>query len=95
MNVLPGTAGDWIGLHVFPHHPPGSHFRDFLLHDMPKLLADVPLAEHECGTCVMVLRHIFSRAMRDVLSNTCHYRWIGRGGPTAWPPRLPEDGIVS
>jgi hypothetical protein len=30
-----------------------------------------------------------SRAVRDVLSNTYHDRWIGRGGPTAWPPRSP------
>jgi hypothetical protein len=29
----------------------------------------------------------FSRAVWEVLSNTCHARWIGRGGPTAWPPR--------
>jgi hypothetical protein len=29
----------------------------------------------------------FSRAMRDVLNNTDHDGWIGRGGPTAWPPR--------
>jgi hypothetical protein len=26
----------------------------------------------------------FSRALRDVLNNTYHGRWIGRGGPTAW-----------
>jgi hypothetical protein len=32
----------------------------------------------------------FSRAVRDVLSNTYHDRWIGRGGPTAWPPRSPD-----
>jgi hypothetical protein len=32
----------------------------------------------------------FSRAVRDVLSNTYHGRWIGRGGPTAWPPRLSD-----
>jgi hypothetical protein len=32
----------------------------------------------------------FSRAMRDVLSNICHDRWIGTGGPIAWPPRLPD-----
>jgi hypothetical protein len=31
----------------------------------------------------------FRRAVRDVLSNTYHDRWIGRGGPTARPPRLP------
>jgi hypothetical protein len=32
----------------------------------------------------------FSRAVRDVLSNTYRGRWIGRGGPTAWPPRSPH-----
>jgi hypothetical protein len=32
----------------------------------------------------------FSRAVRDVLNNTCHDRWIGRGGPTAWPKRSPD-----
>jgi hypothetical protein len=32
----------------------------------------------------------FSRAVRDVLSNTYHDRWIGRGGPTAWPPHSPD-----
>jgi hypothetical protein len=31
-----------------------------------------------------------SRAVRDIFSNTCHYRWIGRGGLTTWPP-LPPD----
>jgi hypothetical protein len=42
-------------------------------------------SEHECGTCMLVLR-----AVPDVLSNTYHNRWIGRGGPTAWPPRSPD-----
>jgi hypothetical protein len=37
---------------------------------------------HQCAPAY------FSRAVRDVLSNTCHDRWIGRGGPTAWPPRF-------
>jgi hypothetical protein len=32
----------------------------------------------------------FSRAARDVLNNTYHYGWTGRGGPTAWPPRSPD-----
>jgi hypothetical protein len=27
---------------------------------------------------------------RDVLSNTYHNRWIGRGGPTAWSPCTPD-----
>jgi hypothetical protein len=32
----------------------------------------------------------FSRAVRQVLNNTYHDRWIGRGGPTAWPPPSPD-----
>jgi hypothetical protein len=31
----------------------------------------------------------FIRAVRDVLNNTYHDRWIGRAGPTAWPPLPP------
>jgi hypothetical protein len=33
----------------------------------------------------------FSRAVRDVLNNIYHDRWIGRGGPTAWPPYSMPD----
>jgi hypothetical protein len=29
----------------------------------------------------------FSRPVRDVFSNTSHNRWIGKAGPTTWPPR--------
>jgi hypothetical protein len=32
----------------------------------------------------------FSLAVRDVLNNTYHGGWIGRAGPTAWPPRSPD-----
>jgi hypothetical protein len=31
-----------------------------------------------------------SRAVLDVLNNIFHDRWIGRGGPTMCPPRLPD-----
>jgi hypothetical protein len=39
---------------------------------------------HDCAPA-----HL-SRAVRGVLSNTYHDRCIGRGGPTAWPPRSPD-----
>jgi hypothetical protein len=32
----------------------------------------------------------FSLALRDFLSNTYYDRLIGRGEPTAWPPRSPD-----
>jgi hypothetical protein len=33
----------------------------------------------------------FSRAVRNVLNNSYHDRWIDRGGPTAWPPCSTPD----
>lgn len=30
-------------------------------------------------------------AVRDALSNTYHGQWVGRGWPTAWPPRFTSD----
>jgi hypothetical protein len=32
----------------------------------------------------------FSRAVRDGLNNTHDDRWLGRRGPTLWPPRSPD-----
>jgi hypothetical protein len=78
--------------HVLPHRLTGNPYRDFPLHDLPKLLEDVPLSVrarvwymHDGAPA-----H-FNRAVRDVLSNTNRNRWIGRGGPTAWPPPSKPD----
>jgi hypothetical protein len=64
----------------------GNHCRDFLTHDLPKLLEDVPLAVRARAWYMYdgVAAHL-SSLVRDVLSNIDHDRWIGRGGPTAWP----------
>jgi hypothetical protein len=32
----------------------------------------------------------FSHVVEDVLNNTYHDRWIGRGGLIAWPQHLPD-----
>jgi hypothetical protein len=74
-----------------PHRLTGNHCRGFLLHDLPKLLGNVLLAV----TARMWYMHDgapahFSRAVREVLRNTFHDQWIGREGPTAWPPRSPD-----
>jgi hypothetical protein len=58
-----------VGPHVLPHRLTGNHYRDFHLHDLPKLLEDVPLAVR----ARMWYMHDgapahFSRAMRDVLN---------------------------
>jgi hypothetical protein len=83
--VWAGIVGDCsAGSHVLPHRLTGSHCRDFLLHDLPKLLEDVPLAVRARMLYMNggVPAH-FSRFVRDVLNNTYQERWIGRGGPTA------------
>jgi hypothetical protein len=80
-----------VGPHVLPYQLTGNHYRDFLLHDLPKLLEDVPPTVrawvwymHD-GTPAH-----FGHAVRDVLNNTYYDRWIGRGGPTACPPCSPD-----
>jgi hypothetical protein len=37
----------------------------------------------------------FGPAVRDVLNNTIHGRWIGRGEQTAWSPRSPDLNPLS
>jgi hypothetical protein len=66
-------VGDCLaGPHVLPHRLTGSHYRDFLLHDLPKLLENVPLVVrarlrymHDAA-----LAHFSHHAVRDVLSNS-------------------------
>jgi hypothetical protein len=93
INVWAGIVGEClVGPHVLPHQLAGNHYQDFLLHDLPMLLEDVSLAvrarmwyKHDGA-----LAH-FSRAVRNVLNNTYHNQWMGRGGPTAWPPCSPDS----
>jgi hypothetical protein len=33
-----------VGLHILSYRLTGKHYRDFLSHDLPKLLKNVPLA---------------------------------------------------
>jgi hypothetical protein len=90
--VWAGIVGDClIGPHDFPHRLTGNHYQDFLLYDLPELLEAVSLS----ARARMWYMHDgapanCSRAVRDVLSNNYHDRWIGRGGPTAWPPWSPD-----
>jgi hypothetical protein len=68
--VINFDVGDCsVGPHVLPHRLTGNHYRDFLVHDLPKLLEDVPLAVR----ARMWYMHDgapahFSRAVRDVLN---------------------------
>jgi hypothetical protein len=92
INAWAGIVGDYfVDPHISPRRLTGNHYRNFLLHDLPKLLEDVPLAVRARMWHIRDGAPVhFSRAVRDVLNNTYHDRWIGRGGPSAWPPRSPE-----
>jgi hypothetical protein len=92
IKVWAGIVGDClVRPHVLPHRLRGNNHRDFLLHELPKLLEDEPLAVR----AQMQYVHdgaptYFSRDMLDVLNNTYHDQWIVTRGPTAWPPHSPD-----
>jgi hypothetical protein len=78
------------GLHVLSHQYAGSHYWDLLIDDLPKLLEDVLAVRAWMWHMYEGAVAHFSCAVWDVLYNTCHDHWIGRGGPTAWPLLLPD-----
>jgi hypothetical protein len=81
--VWAGTAGDClVGPHVLPYRLTGNHYRDFLLRDLPQLLGHVPLAVRA--------RMPYMHDGAPAHYSTYLDRWIGTGGPTAWPPRSPD-----
>jgi hypothetical protein len=54
-----GIVGDClVGPHVLPHRFTGNHYRDFLSHDLPKLLEAVPLENipKVCNACVTLFQ---------------------------------------
>jgi hypothetical protein len=81
----------FVGPHVLPYRHAGNNYRYFLIYDLLKLPTDVPLAVRS-RTLYMHdgAPARFSRAVRDVRSNTYHDRWINRGGPNARPPWSPD-----
>jgi hypothetical protein len=74
------------------HQLTGTHYRDLFSNVLSKPMQIVPLAVrtrlwymHDSS-----LAHC-GRAVRGVLCYTCHGRWIGWGGPTAWPAHSTSD----
>lgn len=92
VNVWAGLIGDHlIGPYIFPSQITGYTYLTFLQEILPELLEDVPLNirrqiwfQH-CGTSPH-----FTFNIREYLNKTYGDKWIGRGGPVAWPPRSPN-----
>jgi hypothetical protein len=77
INVWAGIVGAClVGPHVLPHRLTGKHYRDFLLHDLPKLLGVVPVTVRARMWYIHDgLPAHFSRTVRDVLNNTYRDQW--------------------
>lgn len=91
-NVWAGILGDYlIGPFFLPPILNGQVYRNFLEGDLPGLLEEIPLEVRNA----MWFMHDgapahFSLIAREFLNETHHNRWIGRGGPIAWPARSPD-----
>jgi len=92
VNVWAGILGDHlIGPYILPERLNGRTYYIFLNEVLPELLENVPLADIRG----MYFQHDgapahFAVAVRQLLDARYPNRWIGRGGPFAWPPRSPD-----
>lgn len=91
LNVWCGLIDNkLIGPHFFEHRLTGEIYGNFLENELPVLLRN----EH-VNQIGMIFQHDgapphFSLDVRRYLDNTYPDRWIGRGGPRAWPARSPD-----
>ncbi|KAJ4438126.1 hypothetical protein ANN_14065 [Periplaneta americana] len=92
LNMWAGIIGDrLVEPHVLVNRLTGQAYTNFLENTIPHVLEDTPLINRQ---------HIhflhdgapahFSRTARRYLDRRFPDRWIGRGGPIAWPPRSPD-----
>ncbi|XP_076666296.1 uncharacterized protein LOC143367911 [Andrena cerasifolii] len=76
---------------MLPDRMDGPAYKVFLEHVLPDLMNHIPNE---------IRRNMFyqqdgagphyATIARDYLNQTFQDRWIGRGGPVAWPPRSPD-----
>lgn len=92
INVWGGIIGGFVfGPHFFNGYLNGEMYLDFLQNELPRLCQNIPLATRNA----MLLQHDgapahYSMQVRNHLNQAFGHRWIGRGGPTKWPPRSPD-----
>jgi hypothetical protein len=75
-----------IGPFIFDNTLMGDTYELFLRNELPGLLEDIP----QMARSQMHFQHDYTRYVREYLKDSFPNRWIGRGGPVAWPPRSPE-----
>jgi len=91
VNVWCGVLGNkLIGPFVFDNLTGNTH-EAYLRNELPGLLEDIPLMIRN----QMYFQHDgapphYTRCVREYLNESLPDRWLGRGGPVAWPPRSPD-----
>lgn len=92
VNVWAGIVnGQLIGPFILQNRLSGAIYLEFLRETLPVLLEEVNLDVRR----QMFFLHDgapphFALEVRQHLINVFAGRWIGRGGPIAWPPRSPD-----
>ena len=92
VNIWTGIVDNFlIGPYMLPQRLNAINYCVFLRDVLPELLENVPLVIREN----MWFQHDgapahFSNRARNHLNRSFGARWIGRGGPVAWPPRSPD-----
>lgn len=92
LNVWAGVFGDRIFGPVFlPDRLNGASYLEFLETTFGNLMDDVPLQERRDSWFMHdgAPPH-FAITVRQYLNQHFPDRWLGRGGPVAWPPRSPD-----
>ncbi|XP_036145999.1 uncharacterized protein LOC118646659 [Monomorium pharaonis] len=92
INVWCGIVNGYlIGPYFFDGNVNGENFLAFLRDDLPQLLENVDLQTRQRLWIQLdgAPPH-YTRYVRDYLNETYNDRWIGRGGPVAWPARSPD-----
>lgn len=92
LNVWMGIISNYlIGPYFLPDNLNGETYETFLKEELPSLMFDLPLALRRD----MLFQHDgcpahYRRSVRAWLDEKYPNKWIGRGGPIAWPARSPD-----
>ena len=92
VNIWAGIIGDHlIGPYLLPPRLNGKIYKIFLEETLPDLMDDLPLAVRQDMWFQQdgAPAH-YTLEVQEFLNKTYPARWIGRGGPVAWPPRSPD-----